>query len=105
MSNKKYPEYVDVARLAFWIKESKSGTPFLSGFVEFADGTKVNCRLFKATEKRTDKSPDYFGSASVEEDSVGEEIVLEEYVREEKKPRKQAAKRTARKSSLDDEPF
>lgn len=103
--SKQQTEYVDVARLAFWSKTSKSGTPFLSGFIEFADGSKVNCRLFKAQEKRNENSPDFFGSGSVPEDDVSLDITLDEYERQEKKPaKKQPAKTKRTRKFEDDEP-
>lgn len=94
-SKKQYAESVDVARLALWVKETKSGKAFLSGFAELNDGTKINLRIFKAEQKNTETSPDYFGNGSVTEDEVGSEVTLEEY--ENKFQKKQA--KPARKSN------
>jgi len=108
---------VDVARVALWLKETKNGKPFLSGFVEFNDNTKVNVRIFKAEEKKSTNSPDYFGSGSVDEEEVGLEISLEEYEKrtfnQQKKPaafrtsKQQPAKRStkSRKQQLNEETY
>ena len=102
---KQYPESVDVARVALWLKETKSGKMFLSGFLEFNDETKVNVRIFKSEEKRNENSPDYFGSGSVNEEDEGLEVALDEYV--SKFSKKTARKSAPKKSrvSADDVPF
>jgi hypothetical protein len=97
-SKKQYDEYVDVARLALWVKETKSGKTFLSGFAELNDGTKINLRIFKAEDKKTETSPDYFGNGSVAEDAVGDEVVLEAY---ENKYQKKTAPKKLRKQNDD----
>lgn len=105
MSRKQYEESIDVARLALWIKETKTGKPFLSGFAEFEDGTKVSLRIFKADEKRNENSPDYFGKASVVESIVGESLALDEYEgdsRVQKKPAKKSGTKS-RKQQLNEE--
>ena len=107
-ARKQYEESIDVARLALWIKETKNGRAFLSGFAEFEDGTKVNLRIFKAEEKRNENSPDYFGKGSVVESIIGEEVALEEYDADSR-VRKPAAKKSVAKKSRkveeDDTPF
>ena len=79
MSKKEYAETIDVARAALWIKTTKAGVPYMSGFLEFNDETKLQVRIFKAESKKSETSPDYFGMASVEEDCEDDELVLEVY--------------------------
>ena len=111
MAKKQYAETVDVARLAFWIKETKNGKMFLSGFAELQDGTKINLRVFKAEEKRNENSPDYFGSGSVNEEDEGLEVCLDEYEKREfkKSNRKSSTKQLRNKrnaeADVDDVPF
>jgi len=101
MSKKQYAESIDVCRLAFWIKETKNGNTFLSGFAEFNDGTKVNLRVFKADEKKNENSPDYFGKGSVEEGEEGCEVTLDEY--ENKYSKKQSKPARKQRKAADDE--
>lgn len=104
--SKQYEENIDVARLAFWIKETKNGKSFLSGFAEFEDGTKVNLRVFKSDEKRNENSPDYFGKGSVAESVVGETLALDEYEADSRTRKPAAKKQAPRKSSKgNDAPF
>jgi hypothetical protein len=68
-----YPEQFDIGRVNLWVKDSKKGDKFLSGFVEFfqPDGSvvKVSLRAFK-NNKRNERSADFFGSASIDVDGV-----------------------------------
>jgi hypothetical protein len=105
MSTKQYEENIDVARLAFWIKQTKNGKSFLSGFAEFEDGTKINLRIFKSDDKRNENSPDYFGKASVAESIIGEELALEEYEGDKRATKKPEAKKSTKKASSGDAPF
>lgn len=43
---------------AFWLKESKSGTKYMSGVIEI-DGAKHDIVVFKNSYKKEDKQPDY----------------------------------------------
>ena len=43
---------------AFWLKTSKKGEKYMSGYVEI-NGAKVDLIVFKNKQKREDKQPDY----------------------------------------------
>ncbi len=76
--NQNKQEWVDVARLSLWAKESKNGNKFLSGVFELEDGRKVSIRIFSNHNKKQENSPDYYGFGQVPEDKVHEILQQEE---------------------------
>jgi len=96
-----YPKQTDIGRVSLWVKDSKKGDKFLSGVIEFFDSEgevyKVQIRAFK-NNKRNERSADFYGSLSVPEENIGDEITICEKV--EVEPEQPApSKKTVRKPS------